>query len=561
MYSKGHEIILQAAFDALGPAAVGQLLGMCRPCHEAWRADDRRALGKRHLLDGLMYPDFPCGKVDVDKDNSLQENLETCNFIKFVLGQYLSPYSMGYQSHQGFYALWHAMTLDPNKSVSNTAKNITEYVLIACKLAFEQKKLFWLGFALHIVMDAYSPAHVLRASSRMTDVADERLAAWIQVYDTDLPKDQADNIVRLRNMVRDIVHSYSTAHMSPGEIINSYPKRVRRQAAFVLFDHMQRLALPKRLLDASERPTPLDKAILKARYRDQHTRHPIMNFYHYPQQGAIFHASNDRLSRVRDTELYDDCVRDTASMLQLFLTFARKQTTVTSGHETVLLRRYLFEVSDLLAKRTLSIHGGCYDAETGFDIVPVRRPTYRTHLLVRTPTQTPSRREHTTQNRTNIPNIPNMTQMTSPTNPQFALARDSAGDMARRWARKLCAVWVEPSIFLVPIICDHLTDPKIVLTPMSFKLVWSQAAASSESMHAQEAPPFASFLELSYAELAKKVPAGFPSEIKLLDRGKSVFAVFNVQTSSHQSNVYQQNVGHLRRKNVSGYVMNQSVGR
>ena len=104
-------------------------------------------------MSAISYPDFPCGGIHII-DNEIVPKMRPCSLTELVVSLLFKKLSLGYQSHNGLYALWHAMTFDPDKTVENIARNVTEYILICCKLAHEIKSYFWLGFALQIIMDS-----------------------------------------------------------------------------------------------------------------------------------------------------------------------------------------------------------------------------------------------------------------------------------------------------------------------------------------------------------------------------------------------------------------------
>ncbi|KAG2490436.1 hypothetical protein HYH03_011072 [Edaphochlamys debaryana] len=105
MYTSGHVEILSNAVAALSTEEL-----------------NASAQDMKQLLAGLAYPDFPCGRVQVHGDE-VSDNMKTCSLARLVLTMFMDKLSMGCQLHSGIYSLWHAMTLDPDKSVANIARN------------------------------------------------------------------------------------------------------------------------------------------------------------------------------------------------------------------------------------------------------------------------------------------------------------------------------------------------------------------------------------------------------------------------------------------------------
>ena len=322
MYTSGHVEILR---DALNTAA--------------FKIDDASDL--ETLVKAVSYPDFPCGKIEIVGSDVVVDRMESCGFVKLALSLMFDKLSLGNQSHNGFYAVWHAMTLDPDKTVENVAKNIREYIMICMKLAHERDSFFWLGFALHIVMDAYSPAHVMRRGGVGGD--DHDRVTYLRLHDSELPAKDKKNVALLSSIVSKVVDG--VAHgTSARAIVDAFPKRQRDTAAFVLFDHLQRRTLKPCESSSSSSSSSSSKC-------------QVMNFYYYPQQRGLFHKDYDRISRVKEAGVYDACVSDVRAMISLFL--RRRRLTKDA---------FLKHVCRLIETRTLRIHPGCRTVETGFDV-------------------------------------------------------------------------------------------------------------------------------------------------------------------------------------------------
>jgi hypothetical protein len=324
-----------------------------------------------NLRAALSYPDFPCGKVSVvqegDGSQVLREDMSNCSLSRMALSLLFKKLSFVYQSHNGFYAFWHAMSIDPDLSVANVAKNICEYVLICCRLAFVRRSMFWLGFALHILMDAYSPAHVLRELPQVylisksspqhqkSEAARLRdLPTYVQLHDAKLGHRARRRIGRMRSIIEHVVRGTSEGRPFL-DILKDQPPPYRNLTAFILFDHLQRQELPFR--------TTFDSPSIHRSGDGQAWKSPrIMNFYYYPKQSAFFHAMKDRLAAVRAAGLWEPCVQDAATLLKLYMDSINSLNPPNSQSE------FLRGVYDLMRTRTLALHPDCIHAETGFPI-------------------------------------------------------------------------------------------------------------------------------------------------------------------------------------------------
>jgi hypothetical protein len=351
MYTKGHEEILDDA-----------LRGLQRRIDR----DERAALSQ-----GLMYPDFPCGGVALGRGDSLLAEMQPCgvaDVASLLLQGTRLRLSLGFQSHAGFYSLWHATTYDPDKSVANIARNACEHVLVCCSLAWRRRSLFWLGFALHIVMDAYSPAHVLREGGfpEFRGRAGQDLVTWLRMSDEELDAGERRNVERLRGVVRDVVRGAS-AGLGASANVRAQPRALRPLAAFALFEHEQRRRLPVRV----------DEARLRGHGGGAGR---VMNFYYVPRQHGLFHATHDLISAVREAGAYAPCVRDVHDILRLYLLGEGPRRGHGQGHDGGEAHhvRFLRGVLRTLTTRTFAVHPRCADAETGFDVQRILSPTYRT---------------------------------------------------------------------------------------------------------------------------------------------------------------------------------------
>ena len=292
------------------------------------------------LLRGTRYPDMSCGSVDVDGANELVLNLQECSLtdlFKYVF----RDLSLPYQSHNGIYSSWHAMSYDPRRVVRDVAKDAFEYVMICVKLAFETRSYFWIGFALHTVVDAYSPAHVVREPEMGGDSFAEEFAYFVAQV---APPAANLSASMMRTLITEVV-AKAKIGLPPSSIVRSYPTRMQRRVAFILFDHQQREGL-RRLKEAKYRAA--------ATRTTQDLGRKIVTFLDYNTQSGLRHAIDDTLTSVRFAGLLGRCISDVRDILAAFA----EETNLPA-----LLKR----TSAVLLTRTFHIHPACLNSATGID--------------------------------------------------------------------------------------------------------------------------------------------------------------------------------------------------
>jgi hypothetical protein len=518
MYSKGHIAILKKALEQL------DLPFFTSPSQY------------NELVEGLLYPDFPCGSVSVI-DNKLVEKMTSCGLPRLLLSTLFRPFSLSYQSHKGIYSAWHAMSHDPDSPTQAIAKHVKEYILSCCKQAYERQSMFWLGFAMHTVMDAYSPAHVLRENS-YTNVNYDDLVTWLHLYDSELPVSERISVEKLRDLVHGIKADVAEGK-PPYEIVGKYPKKLQPTAAFILYDHQQRQAL---LPLISKKPKSRTHSLLA--WNEQMTTFPIMNFYYYPQQGTLFHSLYDRISAVRKADLYDECVTDIRQILRIYHANSRPHGAPASMAQ---LRRFLSEVDTLLTTRTLAIHDACRQVSSGFDIVRILKPVVKTFVFVALPrisntqgTYSPptfvyalpgksrkvrSLERFVRQDDVNASSFAANSRQSGGAIDMTLLSEDITKGILRSdllseassdtfvsgmWNRHLVARIPTASTIELPIIKNHMTRPEVILKTFTFgnprdRLALQRAVQADKLTH------------IIYTFIAMHKYAGFPVKVVLVD--------------------------------------------
>lgn len=154
---------------------------------------------RKELKAGLHYPDVPCAdREPVDEDDEAESkeaengrgvgmrmvNHTQCSWLR--VGQLLRKntlrgkngvtYSEAFVSHKFSMAHMHSMSFNPQLTVAQVRDTILSHAEVCAALAIRddtaatpqlrgQPSAFWLGRIIHMVQDAYSPSHVLRAAT------------------------------------------------------------------------------------------------------------------------------------------------------------------------------------------------------------------------------------------------------------------------------------------------------------------------------------------------------------------------------------------------------------
>jgi hypothetical protein len=250
------------------------------------------------------------------------------------------------------------MTYDPRKSLQDVTQDIVDIIMAACKLALldDEPTTFWLGFALHIVMDSYSPAHVMRIPARtapppplqaqpIEDTAE--LGVLSKMRDM-VRHQQKHTVENIRGMVKNLAMH---AHIkSP-----SVRRDMKRLASFFAW-HQQEMQdinkirtvfnKTKIILEAFPDPVPLKLPVDTLL---------ITRYHYYPDQSAWFHKQNDFLISAKYAGYLEPCIKDCAVLLQLYhtaLTMIQRDPSAKVEITYVFLRR----VYKYITRVTYMIH-------------------------------------------------------------------------------------------------------------------------------------------------------------------------------------------------------------
>ena len=327
---------------------------------------------------GLEYPDFPCGKFSIAENDRVIFQKKLCSVFKLMknLVGKGNRFSSSYSSHKGYYSIWHSMTYNPERSVGKITNDIIEQILALLDLAFmddthpvlpPQSSFFWLGMALHVVMDSYSPAHVLRASclgydavkidrlvndvlpNMQVPVAQETQNSNRLLRDLkDALKPIASDIESDKDIqeIQDLLETMYTQH---GIQDSNTKRRVQQLAFFLYFFNHQQLKI-KRLLNTS---------IGKIKAQDiGKDANPIITYYFYPSQPGMFHKKHDLIVYVKKMGMMENVIRDCYKILAIFMKY--KDQPKKRG-------AFLRESYEYLRKTVFVLYKGTEGLRTGMD--------------------------------------------------------------------------------------------------------------------------------------------------------------------------------------------------
>lgn len=340
---------------------------------------------------GLKYPDFPCGTYKFE-EGRLKMSKTLCSLTKLIDDIIVIPniYSMSYSSHNGYFSTWHAMTYDPTKTVEETTDTVIEHIMSMFKLALLDNTLdkpgpnsFWLGFALHTIMDAYSPAHILRHNSISIDY--KKLIKEVLPNFVIPISNKTNNELSILNDLKTTIHN-SVDIIKSNEDLNeviepitynikkkSVQKDISSLARFFLF-HEKELksiqdlhSIVAKTLSVKIGTDPFDDKV----YKKLHSKNKkyIMNYYYYPVQSAFYHKKNDMIYSVKNNNLFDACVLDCYMVLKIYKEALEMLNNSEKNIDKLsIVYAYLRKIYKYLTLVTFKIHHNCKKFKTGVDI-------------------------------------------------------------------------------------------------------------------------------------------------------------------------------------------------
>ena len=386
MYSSGHMEIFWEALNLLLETKKNTFLN--------------QGIYKEVTLDntilGLKYPDFPCGKYKFE-DGRLKMSKTLCSITKLIDDIIIIPnmYSISYSSHNGYFSTWHAMTYDPSRTVGETTENVIDHIMAMCKLALFDDTLdqpgpnsFWLGFALHTIMDAYSPAHILRNNTIPTLDYQQLIKDVLPNSVIPISNKEKNELQILRNLKEKIHNSVKSIRSNEDleqviEPITSHIKKKSAQkdvsslARFFLF-HEKELnsiqnihSIVARTMTTKIGSDPFNDKVYKKRHSKN--KKYIMNYYYYPAQSSFFHKKNDMIYAVKKFNLYNDCILDCYMILKIYKEALEMLNVATERIDKLSITyAFLRKIYKYLTLVTFRVHNSCKNFKTGVDIEKVR---------------------------------------------------------------------------------------------------------------------------------------------------------------------------------------------
>lgn len=308
---------------------------------------------------GLYYPDLPCAERHVRNGIVTHDKLKLCSLAKLLMDDRLLEV---YASHKGAMAYLHAMAPTPMSTVRSVRNAIAEQILIlACVAVCDDTtqnlqrastrtryvpNAFWLGQALHVLMDSYSPAHTLRASPTQKHVAsqfkDQLNAKHAREIWTNKVPASDQMAVDIYNSIEKAAKKYTkdkevqrtlvTELDIEAWLVNWVQKRVADAR-----DLMQLKKVRQRIVDAFEVfvfnssimtqykiPQVIAGATTIAAKSPETASNTITTFYNYSLQSKFQHMRKDRLSYVAKQKLDGLCVDDCSELIRWYVRAVRE---------------------------------------------------------------------------------------------------------------------------------------------------------------------------------------------------------------------------------------------
>ena len=342
MYTWGHNEILEKALEKLDYTLTKNQL--------------------KELKIGLRYPDFPCGSYVFHQGRIIFKRT-LCSLFR-TFRDLTNNFASSYASHNGYYSVWHSMTYNPERSVRKITRDIIDQIISFLSLCFLDEntghlrtnpEYFWLGMALHVVMDSYSPAHTLRCQNNC-----KKSIALVKANPTQLTSKMRKANLVLRELKDRLMHiSHSIDNDDEHEINkilqdifkthnihHKHQAEISKVALFIFFHNHHQISIKKQITD---------KDISNYTRKYKSNLQPIVTYYSYPQQPMWFHKLNDSTYMLHKLNLYQSAIDDCIEILNLTRELDRK----------IKVKRYLMKVYIYLFHKTFKLAHNVADNNTG----------------------------------------------------------------------------------------------------------------------------------------------------------------------------------------------------
>lgn len=333
----------------------------------------------QQIYKGLRYPDFPCGSYHFDNQGRrmiFKDNICTLFSVFKDLNILPNYFASAYASHNGYYSVWHSMTYNPERPVYKINRDIMDQIISFLSLCFVDEntgevrptpQCFWLGMALHVVMDSYSPAHTLRCNpetncqSSIDQVKQypATLTPAMQKANAVL-KELKDRLMSISSKIDDddkeqvsqILHDIFKKHK-----IRGLQKKhdLQKTAMFLYFHNHHQIRIKQEITEKNvEKKVPKDTAHVISMIR------PIVTFFSYPQQSGWYHKLNDTIYMLKKNNLYDSAVSDCVQLIKMTIPLLQEKTITKNK-----VKKYLLQVYAFLFHHTFKLAPGVAQMNTG----------------------------------------------------------------------------------------------------------------------------------------------------------------------------------------------------
>lgn len=346
---------------------------------------------KQTLFKGLIYPDLPCGKYDLDTSSNppkiVMTHKKLCNLANLykTLDKYFDHKEI-FQSHRGIYSFLHSMSHDPTLKVKDIVVTILENIASYAFLSLHENDIFWIGIILHMIMDSYSPAHTIRFVHKKVYHPQRQISNFSLPFFQLIDGVRDASNIHFKQKIKDALMSMIRKTMTNKQNIKTCHEDLKTHLVLYFSrkheDHSQEIEFVKQkshelfkaykmyMFDAQRRQFIYSQ--FKLQYPLIKPKEPfdITNFQYYNNQSDIYHKRKDFLNKVRKyPEMYQRMKDECATVLKMYFDYANK-IHITHKHEiTKLIKGFVKEIYTYLASHTFRISQDDLKSTTGVQYV------------------------------------------------------------------------------------------------------------------------------------------------------------------------------------------------
>ena len=414
MLLPGHKALLKSTLSRLSEDELWTLLGRG---DEVVPKNRKRLTSLKNekfktLLKGLYYPDLPCASRTLRNGMVTHDKLKLCSLKRLLLFSANDHLHEAYASHNGSMAYLHAMAPTPIVRVRDVRDSVVRQLLLlfAAGVRDDTTKdlvrasskdsapnIFWLGQALHVLMDSYSPAHTLRMNSndggntaciregmkQMKDYARDVFTTRIPdsdklamcIYDATLklsyeyvhsklnrrPDDSRVEDWLMNEVERLVLNHESRASHENGRAadVKAYLTLQRTRARVIdAFEVFVFEASNEKKYGIAQALHAAATTALQSSADDEEGR-DIMCFFNYNTQSKLLHTRGDLMSSVKKQNLKRVCVEQCIALVRAYMhAVERVQACKNTATSVAMLRRILRQQAITLTRGPLRIARG-----------------------------------------------------------------------------------------------------------------------------------------------------------------------------------------------------------